>query len=414
MSFNISAMAARAREAAHRLAETPTSVKNEALVAMADALEAHAAEVLKENASDLKAGRDKGLSPAMLDRLTLDESRIAGMAGGLRDVSCLADPVGETTSGRRLPNGLEINQVRTPLGVIAMIYEARPNVTVDAAGLCLKSGNAVILRGGSEAVHSNRILAGVLKEASSRAGAPDDSIQMIPTQERVVVDEMLKLNGLIDLVIPRGSERLIRAVAEKSTIPVIKHFKGLCHLYIDRDADAAKATAIAVNAKAQRPGTCNSIETILVHVEASHLVAGLVSALSEAGVEIRGCDRTQALAAVKAATDEDWATEYLELIVSMRIVDSLEDAMAHIRKYSSGLAEAIVTENYGTARRFLRAVDSAAVYANASTRFTDGAEFGLGAEIGITTDRVFPRGPMGLRELTSSKYVIYGDGHTRV
>lgn len=409
----IVAIAKKAKEAAHRLSYASTELKNKALLAMADSLDANAAGILSANELDLDGGRQRGLSSAMLDRLALSNDRLSSIAQGLRDVASLADPAGEIVRGWVNPNGLSIQQVRTPIGVIAMVYEARPNVTVDAAGLCIKSGNAAILRGGSEAVHSNWAISKVLVEAAEGAGLPTDSIQMIPTQEHEAVVEMLKLNGLIDLVIPRGSERLISMVVNNATIPVIKHFKGMCHLYIDKAADKQKAIAIAVNAKAQRPSTCNSIETILIHRDCAALTGDIVIALQNAGVEVRGDEFVQQFNGVVPATGEDWSTEYLDLIVSIKMVDDFDAAADHIRTYSSGLAEAIVTEDYSTGRKFMAVVDSAAVYLNASTRFTDGAEFGLGAEIGITTDKVFPRGPMGLRELTSSKYVIYGEGQIR-
>jgi len=411
---SITQIAEKARRASYELSTLSTQTKNDALHAMADALQSESALILTENEKDLDAGRSRDLSKAMLDRLELSENRLAGIADGLRDVAALSDPVGETIRGWKNPNGLEIQQVRTPLGVIAMVYESRPNVTADAAGLALKAGSACILRGGSEAVHSNRVLAGVLSQAATSAGIPANAIQLVPTQEHEVVKEMLQLNDLIDLVIPRGGERLINMVVENSKIPVIKHFRGMVHVYIDEHADDEKAVAVAVNSKTQRPSTCNSCETILVHAAKLDMVPSLVKGLEAKDVEVRGDERVKSVASnVVATTDEDWSTEYLDLVVSIRVVDSMDEALNHIRQYSSGLAESIVTEDYTSGRRFHLAVDSAAVYINASTRFTDGAEFGLGAEIGITTDKIFPRGPMGLRELTSSKYVIFGDGQIR-
>lgn len=411
----VSAVAERARAASRALATSGTEARNSALRRMADALEERAAEILAENEKDLAAGRERKLTPAMLDRLALSESRIEGIAGGLREVAALPDPLGEVVWGRRLANGLDIRQVRTPLGVILMVFEARPNVTADAAGLCLKAGSAVILRGGSEALHSNAVLVGILARAVASAGLPAEAVQMVPTQDHAAVTALLKLNQYIDLVIPRGGEGLIRNVVENSTIPVIKHFRGLTHVYIDRTADPRKAVDITVNAKTQRASTCNALETLLVHSDvAGEVLPPLVKELRKAKVEVRGdAGVSQAVPDVAEATEEDWATEYLDLILSIKTVDSLDEAIEHIHTYSSGLTEAIVTEDMDAGRAFLDRVDSAAVYVNASTRFTDGAEFGLGAEIGITTDKVFPRGPMGLREITSTKYVIWGSGQVR-
>lgn len=411
----IEIMARKAKEAAWKLNAVSTKTKNNALQAMADGLVANRTDILRENEKDLAGGHKRELSPAMLDRLALNENRIAGMAKGLEDLIALPDPVGEVVRGYTLENGLEIRQVRTPIGVILMVYEARPNVTVDSAGLSIKAGSAVILRGGSEAVHSNRILASILSEAASKAGLPSNCIQMVPFQEHEVVTELLKFNQYINLVIPRGGERLISNVVEHARMPVIKHFRGLCHVYLDKDADPQKAVKITVNSKAQRPSTCNAAETALIHRGcAARILPKLAEELKKAGVEIRGCEQSlEIVPGIRPATDEDWATEYLDLIISIKIVESLDEALEHIQIYGSGLSDSIVTENYQTAQKFLQQVDSAAVYVNASTRFTDGAQFGLGAEIGITTDKVFHRGPMGLRELTGAKYIIYGSGQTR-
>ncbi|HEY4687521.1 MAG TPA: glutamate-5-semialdehyde dehydrogenase [Candidatus Subteraquimicrobiales bacterium] len=411
----VSELAKRAKEAAFTLASLPTAVKNKALYFMADSLVKRQEPILQENQKDIEAGRARNLSSAMLDRLLLNESRIEGMAESLRDVASLPDPVGEVVKGWRLPNGLLITQVRTPMGVIAMIYEARPNVTVDAAGLCLKSGNAVLMRGGSEAINSNIALAEVLSQAAISAGIPEGAIQLVKTTEHEVVQEMLKLREYIDLVIPRGGEGLIKTVAENATMPVIKHFKGICHVYVDEMADLEMAVRIVDNAKTQRPSVCNAVETVLVHAKvASKYLPELAKVLTGKGVELRGDSKTRkVLPQAKEATEEDWSTEYLDLILSIKVVETLEEAIDHIRTYSTGLAEAIITEDYTAARKFLDEVDSAAVYVNASTRLTDGAEFGLGSEIGITTDKVFPRGPMGLEALTSTKYVAYGTGQIR-
>jgi len=411
----VSELAKRAKEAAFTLASLPTAVKNKALYFMADSLVKRQEPILQENQKDIEAGRARNLSSAMLDRLLLNESRIEGMAESLRDVASLPDPVGEVVKGWRLPNGLLITQVRTPMGVIAMIYEARPNVTVDAAGLCLKSGNAVLMRGGSEAINSNIALAEVLSQAAISTGIPEGAIQLVKTTEHEVVQEMLKLREYIDLVIPRGGEGLIKTVAENATMPVIKHFKGICHVYVDEIADLEMAVRIVDNAKTQRPSVCNAVETVLVHAKvASKYLPELAKVLTGKGVELRGDSKTRkVLPQAKEATEEDWSTEYLDLILSIKVVETLEEAIDHIRTYSTGLAEAIITEDYTAARKFLDEVDSAAVYVNASTRLTDGAEFGLGSEIGITTDKVFPRGPMGLEALTSTKYVAYGTGQIR-
>lgn len=408
-------MAKAAKEAAWELSTIDADLKNRALKFMAENLTASEEEILRENEKDLSAGRERGLSPAMLDRLTLNKDRVQGMVQGLIDLIALPDPVGEVIKGSTLDNGLEIRQVRTPMGVIMMVYESRPNVTVDAASVGLKAGSAVILRGGSEALHSNRVLSAIMSKSAAEAGLPVNCVQMVPKQEHEIVTRLLKMNEYIDLVIPRGGERLISNVTENAKMPVIKHFRGLCHVYVDKYADEDKAVNIVVNSKAQRPSTCNSAETAVIHADAAERVLpALVKALKEAKVEVRGDEACLKITPdIKPATQEDWSTEYLDLIISIIVVASHDEALKHIKTYSSGLADTIVTENYGEAQKFLRNVDSAAVYVNASTRFTDGAEFGLGAEIGITTDKVFPRGPMGLRELTGAKYIIYGNGQIR-
>ena len=411
----ITQLAQQAKRAAKRLAHLSTSVKNSALSYMADGLEAQKEKIKQENEKDLAYARSKGLSSAMIDRLLLNDKRIQGMAKGLREVALLPDPVGEVIRMWRRPNGLEIGKVRVPLGVIGIIYESRPNVTADTAGLCLKSGNAVILRGGSEAIHSNVCIAKILAESAQKAGIPEYAIQLIKTTDRQAIYEMLKLDKYIDVIIPRGGEELIRTVTENSTIPVIKHDKGLCHVYVDNEANLKMAEEIAYNAKVQRPGVCNAMETLLVHQEvAPKFLPPLIQRYRQAGVEVRGCEQTRAMVPeVKPATEADWDTEYLDLILSIKIVTGLDEALEHIARHGSMLSEAIVTENYTKARRFLQEVDAASVYVNASTRFTDGNEFGLGAEIGISTQKLHARGPVGLEELTSTKYIIYGSGQVR-
>jgi glutamate-5-semialdehyde dehydrogenase len=350
-----------------------------------------------------------------VDRLTLNVSRLEAMARGLRQIAELPDPVGEITGMWRRPNGLTVGRMRVPLGVVGIIYESRPNVTADAAGLCLKSGNAVILRGGREALRTNAAIGAVLAASVASLGLPETSLAVVPTPDRAAVKEMLTLAGLIDLIIPRGGEELIRAVRETSHIPVIAHDKGLCHTYVDADADIATAEEIAFNAKVERPSVCNAMETLLVHVEvAPTFLPRFVARLARAGVEVRGCPRTQRLVPdVKPAAEEDWDTEYLDLVLSIRVVESFEEALAHIARHGSGLAEAIVTSDHGRAMRFLREVDAGAVFVNASTRFTDGYEFGMGAEMGISTQKLHARGPMGLNELTCQKFIVFGEGQVR-
>ena len=411
----VSAKAEEAKRASRSLAALSTAVKDAALLAMAQALVDQTKVLLEANAEDLVGAEEKGLTKAMIDRLTLTEARVEEMARGLSEVAALPDPVGEVLGTWRRPNGLEVGRVRVPLGVIGIIYESRPNVTSDTAGLCLKSGNAVILRGGSEAIHSNAAIAGVIKQAAAEAGIPAGAIQFLEETDRAVVSAMLKLDKLIDVIIPRGGEGLVRAVTEASTIPVLKHDKGLVHIYIDVEADHAMAEDIVINAKTQRPGVCNAVETLLVHEAiAPTLLPSLLKELQQRGVEIRGCEKTQALGDdVVPATEEDWDAEHLDLILSVKVLDSYEEALTHIERHSSRLTEAIITNNYATARRFLREVDSACVFVNASTRFTDGNEFGLGAEMGVSTSKLHVRGPVGVADLTSVKYFIFGDGQVR-
>lgn len=405
----------RAKVAARQLGAASTAQKNQALLTMADRLLTEQDRILAANAADMATGKTKGLSAALLDRLLLTPARIEAMAEGLRQVAALPDPIGECVSGVRRPNGLEIRKVRVPFGVIAMIYEARPNVTVDAAGLCLKTGNAVILRGGSEAIESNKALAAILIEAGRAAGLPDGTVSLIETTDREAVNRLLKLNRYIDVIIPRGGAGLIRTVVENSTVPVIETGIGVCHTFVDESADLEMAADIAFNAKVSRPGVCNAMETLLVHrAVADALLPLLLERYARAGVELRGCPETAARhAAVKPATEEDWATEYHDFILSVKVVEGLDEALDHIDRYSTKHSEAIVTRDYDNARRFQQQVDASTVYVNASTRFTDGFEFGFGAEIGISTQKLHARGPMGLVELTSYKYLVDGNGQIR-
>ena len=411
----VQAKARAARDAARALALCPTKIKNDALVQMAHGLVEKAGSLLEANRADVERARGRGATRAFLDRLTLTESRLEEMAQGLREIAALPDPVGTVVEVWRRPNGIEISRVRVPLGVVGFIYESRPNVTADAAGLCVKSGNAVILRGGSEAIDSNTMIAAVLAKAVEKAGGPADAIQFIETTDREAVAALLELGGLVDLIIPRGGEEFVRWVAERSSIPVLKHDKGLVHVFVDASADPAMAAQIVVNAKAQRPGVCNALETLLVHREiAPRLLPALAARLAEAGVEVRGCPRTRALVpSTRPATDADWDTEYLDLILAVLVVDDLDAAITHIHRHGTGLAEAIVTNDLGHARRFTREVDAAAVLVNASTRLVDGSQFGMGAEMGISTSRVHARGPVGVRELTTTKFVVVGDGQVR-
>lgn len=411
----VKAKAQAAKQAAAKLAVTSTAVKNAALLAMAAALETQQAEILAANERDMAAAAAKGMKSSMLDRLKLTAERISGMADGLRQVAGLADPVGNVIDGKTLPNGLHITKIRVPLGVIGIIYEARPNVTADAAGLCLKSGNAVILKGGSEAMESNKTVAAILAQAAEGAAIPAGSIQFIDTSDRQAVQDLIHMNGLVDVVIPRGGAGLIQAVVRNASVPVIETGAGVCHTYVDKDANVEMAMKIAFNAKVQRPSVCNAMETLLVHKDiADKFLPMMLMMYNSSAVEIRGDKAVQEYSGqVHPATEEDWSTEYGDLRLSVKIVDSIEEAMAHIAKYGTGHSECIVTDNYQAAQLFQYTVDAAAVYVNASTRFTDGNEFGFGAEIGISTQKLHARGPMALPELTSTKYLINGNGQVR-
>ena len=415
VTAHVTAKARAAKEAARALALASTRAKNEALLQMARGLEEKTAPVLEANRADLERGRAAGLTSAFIDRLTLSEARIEEMAAGLRQVAALPDPVGETVEAWRRPNGIEISRVRVPLGVIGFIYESRPNVTADAAGLCLKSGNAVLLRGGSEALASNAAIVNVLGKAVEKAGLPVDSVQVVETADRAAVMAMLTLDRFVDLIIPRGGEEFVRLVAERATVPVLKHDKGVCHVYVDAGADLDMAAAIAVNSKVQRVSVCNAMETLLVDAAvAAAFLPRVAARMREAGVEMRGDDRTRGFVPdARPATDADWDTEYLDYIVAIRVVDGLDAAIEHIRRHGSGLAEAIVTSDLRNSRRFTREVDAAAVLVNASTRLVDGSQFGMGAEMGISTSRLHARGPVGVRELTTTKFVVMGDGQVR-
>ena len=404
-----------AREASARMGRAGTAEKNAALAAMARGLRERAEWLKEENRKDLEAAVSKGLSGAMLDRLTLTDARIEQMAAGIEEVVALPDPVGEVEKMWRRPNDLWVGKMRIPLGVIGIIYESRPNVTADAAALCIKSGNAVILRGGSEAIYSNTAIARILRDAMIHADLPADAVSVIERTDREAIDRMLAAEEYIDLIIPRGGEGLIRSVAEKSRIPVIKHYKGVCHIYVDEGADTGQAVAICVNAKVQRPGVCNAMETLLVHETAAGEFLPAVSAqLREKGVELRGCPQTLSLVPwAKPASAEDWGTEYLDLILAVRVVPSMDEAIAHIRRHGSLHTEAILTKDHARAMRFLRDVDSSLVLVNASTRFNDGFQLGLGAEIGISTTKIHAFGPMGLTELTTTKFIAFGDGQVR-
>ena len=413
----VASKARQAREASRLLASLPTRVKDKALLAMADALEERQQFILQANAADVRRAQDKGLGEVFVDRLLLSEKRIAEMAAGLRDVAALPDPVGEVVAGWRRPNGLEIRKIRVPLGVIGIIYESRPNVTVDAAGLCLKAGNAVVLRGGSEAIESNIALVRVIGQPAGRAGVPEGAIGLIETTDRAAAEALMRLNEFVDVLIPRGGAGLIQTVVNTATVPVIETGVGNCHVFVDETADLDMAEAIVINAKCQRPGVCNAMETLLVHQEiAADFLPRAARSLVAQGVELRGCERTRRIVRefeIAQATEEDWRAEYLALVLAVRVVDDLDRAIEHITTYGTKHSEAIVTRDFDNARTFCDRVDAAAVYVNASTRFTDGAQFGLGAEIGISTQKLHARGPMGLRELTSTKYVIFGDGQLR-
>jgi glutamate-5-semialdehyde dehydrogenase len=415
VAAHVEAKARAAKEAAGVLALAPTRAKNEALQQMARGLEEKTPAVLEANRADLDRARSAGLTRASLDRLTLTEARIEEMAVGLRHVAGLPDPVGETVEVWRRPSGVEIARVRVPLGVIGFIYESRPNVTADAAGLCLKSGNAVLLRGGSEALESNTIIAHILAKAVEKAGLPADAIQYVDTPDRAAVMAMLTLDRYLDLIIPRGGEEFVRLVAERATVPVLKHDKGLCHVYVDEGADLDMALAIVLNAKTHRVSVCNAMETLLVHAAVAPAFLPMAAArLGEAGVELRADERARILVSgAVPATAADWDTEYLDYVLAVKVVTTFEEAIAHIRRHGSGLAEAIVTRDIRRARRFTQQVDAAAVLVNASTRLVDGSAFGMGAEMGISTSKLHARGPVGVRELTTTKIVVWGDGHLR-
>ena len=404
----------KAREASTVLAAVEAKQKNDALLAIADRLQKQAETLKAENAKDLQAGKEKGLEPAMLDRLALTDEGIDKMAEGLRQIAALADPVGEITNLKYMPSGIQVGHMRVPLGVIGIIYESRPNVTADAAALCLKSGNATILRGGSEAIHSNKAVAACIQDGLKAAGLPSECVQVVETTNRDAVGELLRLKDSVDVIIPRGGKGLIERVSKDSLIPVIKHLDGICHVYIDDDADTDKALTITLNAKSQRYGTCNTLETLLVaESRAQQLLPALKDLFDKEGVELRGCDKTQKIIDCNAASEEDWSTEYLAPILSIKVVDDMDQAIRHINTYSSQHTDTIITQDISKTRRFMREVDSASVMVNASTRFADGFEYGLGAEIGISTDKLHARGPVGLEGLTSVKYVVFGDGHIR-
>ena len=411
----IQEMAKNARAASRQLRRLERGQKDVALESMATRLIEMQADIMKENQADLSQAREAGLSAAMIDRLTLDERGIRVMAEGLREVAALPDPVGEVTGMWKRPNGLRVGRVRIPLGVIGFIYESRPNVTIDAAGLCLKSGNAVILKGGSEAIHSNLILGDLLEQALKETGLPSKAIQVIPTTDRHAVEILIGLEDYLDIIIPRGGEGLIRFVASHSRVPVLKHYKGVCHVYVDAFADLEIAKDVCFNAKVQRPGVCNAMETMLVHKHiASAFLPSVSERLRDAGVEIRGCPETvKLIPGTKPADESDWPAEFLDLILAVKIVSNMDEALDHIEKYGSNHTEAIITNDYNCSQRFLAEVDSSVVLVNASTRFNDGNQLGLGAEIGINTSKLHAFGPMGLEELTTTKFIVYGQGQTR-
>jgi len=405
----------QAREASTAMSRADAGAKNAALHAIADEIDASTESLKVENAKDMQAGKANGLDSAMLDRLELNDARIAAMSEGLRQVAVLQDPVGEITDMAYRPSGIQIGKMRVPLGVIGIIYESRPNVTADAAGLCLKSGNATILRGGSEAIHSNKAIAVCIQQGLVKAGLPAEAVQVVETTDRAAVGEMITAKEYVDVIIPRGGKGLIERISNEARVPVIKHLDGICHVYIDDQADLKKAVSVAVNAKTHRYGVCNAMETLLVNqAMAAEVLPELVKQYQDKGVELRGCNVTRDLVdGISAATEEDWDTEYLAPILAIRVVDSMDEAIEHINTHGSHHTDSIITENYTQARRFLREVDSSSVMINTSTRFADGFEYGLGAEIGISTDKIHARGPVGLEGLTSQKYIVLGDGHIR-
>ncbi len=407
--------AVEAKEGARTLAKASSKQKNDALIKMAEALQKREKELILENKKDIKFAQVKGISKALIDRLTLNEKRINEMAQGLIEVSALPDPVGEIIKMWKRPNGMTVGKMRVPIGVIGIIYESRPNVTADAAGLCLKAGNAVILSGGSEAINSNRAIVKVLRDVIKKQGLHEGAVTFIDIPDREAIMEMLKLEGIVDLIIPRGGEALIRVVTENSRIPVLKHYKGICHVFVERNADLKMAEEICFNAKVQRPGTCNAMETMLVDKKiAKVFLPVMVKRFKEAGVKMKGCPLTRKIdSSLEKVEDEDFYKEYLNLILNIRLVNDLDEAMEHIAKYGSAHSDAIITKDYDTAMRFLKEVDSSAVFVNASTRLNDGFQFGLGAEIGISTDKIHARGPMGLEELTCTKFIVLGNGQLR-
>ena len=415
LSKLVTEIAEKAKIASHKLGRAGSGAKNEALIRMSQGILASSGLIIDENKKDVEDARSKGLSGAMIDRLLITEERLGKISQGLLEVSNLKDPVGEVVRMWKRPNGLNVGKMRIPLGVIGIIYESRPNVTADAAGLCVKSGNAVILRGGSETIRSNIAIGGVLRDSLKASGLPEDSVQIIPVKDRAAVLEMLKLEEHIDLIIPRGGEGLIRFVSENSRIPVLKHYKGVCHIFVDETADFDMAESICVNAKVQRPGVCNAMETMLVHEKiAPEFLPRIIKTLTEKGVEVRGCGRTREIAPeVKTANEADWYEEYLDLILSVKVVKGLEEAIDHIEKYGSMHTESIITENYSNSQAFINGVNSSTVMVNASTRFSDGFELGLGAEIGISTSKLHAFGPMGVEELTTTKFIIFGEGQIR-
>ncbi|NVK02266.1 MAG: glutamate-5-semialdehyde dehydrogenase [Oceanospirillaceae bacterium] len=408
-------LGANARQASRLMASASTDKKNRALLAMADAIDANREQLASANAVDLEKGTANGLDAAMLDRLELTPARIDGMIEGLRQVAALPDPVGDVSDMRYMPSGIQLGKMRVPLGVIGIIYESRPNVTVEAASLCLKSGNATILRGGSEAIQSNQAIAACVTAGLKAVGLPSAAVQVVETTDRAAVGALITMPEFVDVIVPRGGKGLIERISNEARVPVIKHLDGICHVYIDAEADMAKAVNIAINAKTHRYGTCNTMETLLVHESvASEALTELSTAYNSAGVELRGCDKTRAiLGGIKSATEEDWATEYLAPILSIKVVGGIDEAIAHINEYGSHHTDAIITENYTLSRKFLREVDSSSVMVNTSTRFADGFEYGLGAEIGISTDKIHARGPVGLEGLTSQKYIVFGEGQIR-